>query len=243
VLFLISGFFMYREQNILVVIPARGGSKRIPQKNIIHLSGKPMIAWTIEAAKKSQYVDTVLVSTDCEVIKKVAQEYGAEVPFMRLDAADDYSPVSEATLSALLQSEEYYGAYDIVVQLMANCPLRGVKEIDTAIESFYENEQESQISFFKYGWMNPWWAHTINNNVPSALFKQAGKKRSQDLNDLFCPTGAIWICKSEILKKYKTFYSPNYRANTINWISAMDIDDYDDLKMAEALFNIRNGEL
>lgn len=233
---------MYKEKKILAIIPARGGSKRIPKKNIVPLAGKPMIAWTIEAAKASQYIDTVLVSTDCNDVKKVALDYKAEVPFMRLNAADDYSPVSEATLSALLQSEEYYGAYDIVVQLMANCPLRGVKEIDNAIESFFENKQESQVSFFKYGWMNPWWAHTINDGTPSALFKDVGQKRSQDLEKLYCPTGSIWISQSKVLKNYKTFYSPNYRAQEINWIAAMDIDDYEDLKMAEALFNL-NGNI
>ena len=234
---------MYKGKKILAVIPARGGSKRILQKNIVPVSGKPMIAWTIEAAKKSQYVDTILVSTDCEVIKKVALEHGAEVPFMRLDAADDYSPVSEATLSSLYQSEEYYGPYETVLQLMPNCPLRGVRDIDSALEAFFENNQESQISFFKYGWMNPWWAHTVENGFPTALFKQAVINRSQDLKDLYCPTGAVWISQSKILKRCKTFYSPNYQAQIMNWIPAIDIDDYDDLEMAQALFNIREGDL
>ena len=229
---------MNKEKRIIAIIPARGGSKRIPQKNITPIAGKPMIAWTIEAANASQYIDTVLVSTDCDVIKKVALEYKAEVPFLRNHAFDDFSPVSEATLSALLQAEKYYGPYDIVIQLMANCPLRGVNEIDSAIESFFESEHESQISFFKFGWMNPWWAHTINQGIPSALFKDAGHKRSQDLDDLYCPTGAIWICQSEVLKRDKTFYSANYRAHKMNWVSAMDIDDYEDLKMAEALFKV-----
>ena len=232
---------MYKGKKVIAIIPARGGSKRIPQKNIIPLAGKEMIGWTIGEAKASQYIDTLLVSTDCSRVKEVALNYKADVPFMRVDAADDYAPVSEATLSALLQAEDHYGDYDIVIQLMANCPLRKVEDIDKGIECFFEKNQESQISFFKFGWMNPWWAHTINVGVPSALFKQVGQKRSQDLEELYCPTGAIWICHTEVLKKYKTFYTPNYSAQEIDWVSAMDIDDYRDLEMAKALFKIREG--
>ena len=230
---------MYKNKKIIAIIPARGGSKRIPKKNILPFSGKPMISWTIDAAKSSKYVDTVLVSTDCNDIKDVALKFQAEVPFMREDSFDDYSPISEATLSALIQSENYYGAFDIVIQLMANCPLRDSTEIDDSIESFIKNEQESQVSFFKYGWMNPWWAHTLENNKPVSLFPDKKKNRSQDLKELFCPSGAIWITKPDYLKKYRTFYSPKYSANVLNWKSAIDIDDYEDLEMANFLFKYK----
>lgn len=93
-------------KKIIAVIPARGGSKRIPKKNIVNLNGKPMIAWTIEAALKSKYIDEVLVSTDDEEIAEIGKDYGAKVPFLRNANADDHSPISLATVRALKQWEE-----------------------------------------------------------------------------------------------------------------------------------------
>ncbi len=230
---------MFLDKKVLAIIPARGGSKRIPKKNIIPLGGKPMIHWTIEAAKSCSYIDRVLVSTDCIEIKQISEEAGIKVPFLRETAADDVSPVSEATLVALQQAEERWGEFDIVIQLMANCPFRGGDVISEGIEQFFSDNRASQISYFKYGWMNPWWAHTIEHNQPTALFPEKLKKRSQDLEDLFCPTGAIWISEVSTLKQYKTFYSPEFCTYVIDWISALDIDDDDDLLMAQAVLNLR----
>ena len=230
---------MFDNKKVLAIIPARGGSKRIPKKNIIPLAGKPMINWTIEAALACPYIDRVLVSTDSHEIKQVAEKAGAEVPFLRVDAADDITPISIATLSALEQAEEFWGRFDIVIQLMANCPLRDTLIITEAIEKFNSDDRVSQISFFKYGWMNPWWAHKIKDDSPFPMFDEALNKRSQDLEDLYCPTGSIWISSTERLAEFRTFYSPGYRSFVIDWVSALDIDDKDDLLMAEALFTKR----
>lgn len=228
------------KQNITAIIPARGGSKRIPQKNIIPIGGKPMIAWTIEAALKSKYINKVIVSTDDKEIASVAIEYGAEVPFFRDKNADDHAPISLATITTINQMTSFgMESPDIVVQLMANCPIRGTKEIDGAIENFINTNSKFQISSFKYGWMNPWWAHTINkSNIAKPLFTDEQRlKRSQDLEDLYCPTGAIWIAKTNSLLVSKTFYGENYKFFPMNWISAIDIDDYEDLEMANFFIN------
>ena len=223
------------DRKIIAVIPARGGSKRIPKKNIIDLNGKPMIGWTIEAALNSNYIDEVLVSTDDEDIATIAKEFGAKVPFLRDCNSDDYSPISLATIKALHQWElDDLGKHDIVVQLMANCPLRNSENIDDAIRNFINNDIEFQLSCFKYGWMNPWWAHTMNKSgLAKPLFDDSIRvKRSQDLEELYCPTGAIWIAKTESLIKNKTFYGDKFKFFPMNWIKAIDIDDYDDLEMA-----------
>ena len=224
---------MSGKPRIIAVIPARGGSKRIPKKNIISFAGKPMIAWTIEAAKACHLIDTVLVSTDCPQIQAVSKEYGASVPFLRADKADHMSPVSEATLTSLYQAEEEWGEFDIVVQLMPNCPLRNSDTINDALTTFINEDRSSQISFFKYGWMNPWWAHKLDiEGAPKPLFEKEIKARSQDLDDLYCPTGSIWISRTSTLKQHRTFYSPDMKAKVLDWIAAIDIDDYEDLKMA-----------
>lgn len=225
--------------NSIAIIPARGGSKRIPNKNIIDFQGKPMIAWTIEAARMSGCFDRILVSTDDQAIAKVSVEYGAEVPFLRGSHADDHSPVSEATATALQQAIDYWREdYSWAVQLMANCPLRSATDIKQAVERCSSRGREFQISCFKYGWMNPWWAATLDSDgQPKKLFPEAAKKRSQDLPDLYCPTGAIWIAKADKLLEQKTYYGQGHVFEPISWVSAVDIDDYDDLMFANSVFN------
>lgn len=224
-------------KRIIAIIPARGGSKRIPGKNVFDFDGQPMIAWTINAAKQSGLFDRVLVSTDDSKIAELSIRHGAEVPFLRKDFADDYSTVSEATASALQQATDYWKEeYSIVVQLMANCPLRTSLDIKSALSSFEKCNRSSQISCFEYGWMNPWWAAKINElGQPTNIFPEASGKRSQDLPKLYCPTGAIWISTSEALLKHKSFYSPGYVFEPISLESAVDIDDYEDLRFAKAL--------
>lgn len=226
--------------NIVAIIPARGGSKRIPKKNIIDLGGKPMIAWTIEAALKSTYISTVVVSTDDEEIAAISRAHGAYVPFLRNGNADDHSPVSLATIRTLNQLDEInFKKPDITVQLMANCPLRSYININQSIKRFVTEDYDFQISCFKYGWMNPWWAYTIDNkNNPTPIFKDEDRvQRSQDLPELYCPTGAIWVAKTAELLKAETFYGPGHKFFELPWTNAIDIDDYDDLKMTKILMS------
>ncbi len=227
----------------VAVIPARGGSKRIPRKNILDFHGKPMIAWTIEAAVASGCFDRVLVSTDDQEIASVAERCGAPVPFLRDGFADDQSPVSLATVAALDQLERELGeTYDVVVQLMANCPIRNAEDIQAALTQFDERQASSQISCFRFGWMNPWWASRIDEaGRPSPLFPTESTARSQDLPPLYCPTGAIWIARVGALREARSFYTPDRLFFPISWESAVDIDDMEDFKMAEAVHLLRAG--
>ena len=141
----------------IAIILARGGSKRLPGKNILDFHGKPMLAWTIEAALQSAQYKHVLVSTDDSEIAAIARSFGAQVPFLRDSAADDITPSSEATLAALGQAEQHWGEqFDVVSQLMANCPLRDAEDITAAVQNFINQSAESQICSFRFGWMNPW---------------------------------------------------------------------------------------
>lgn len=225
---------------VIAVIPARGGSKRIPQKNIIDFMGKPIIAWTIEAAQKSKLFDRIIVSTDSSEIANVAKNYGLDMPFLRNEKSDDMSTVTEATIVAIHQAETYYNEkYDVVIQLMANAPTRDENDIIDHYKNFVESKKTFQISSFKFGWMNPWWAFKINKNGSHEwMLEQGIGKRSQDLEELFCPTGAIWIAKVEALKKIGTFYGPEYSFCEINWKHAVDIDNFEDLEFAKAVFSL-----
>jgi CMP-N-acetylneuraminic acid synthetase len=227
--------------DMIAVIPARGGSKRIPRKNIVEFAGKPMIAWTIEAARECDLFARVLVSTDDAEIASIARSCSAEVPFMRDEAAGDDAAVTPATLAALRQAEAHWNeSYATVVQLMPNCPLRGRDEIVEAVERFRANGAPFLVSCFRYGWMNPWWAHRIDaSGRGEPLFKDALKSRSQDLETLYCPTGAVWIADVAALRESKTFYGPGQIFHPIEWAAAIDIDDEDDLAMARAAHLIR----
>lgn len=226
----------------IAIIPARGGSKRIPRKNIVDFFGKPMIAWTIDAAQKSGYFEHVLVSTDDEEIALVARNHGASVPFLRTECADDHSPVSQATLASLKQAEVFWEtSFDTVVQLMPNCPIRTAGDITQAVEAFKRKQAEFQISCFKFGWMNPWWAVRLNEQGQGEkLFAEAASSRSQDLPELYCPTGAIWLAQAAALKKTGTFYGAGHVFDPMHWASAVDIDDYEDMEMAKAIWIMRN---
>lgn len=230
---------------IIAVIPARGGSKRIPKKNTIEFMGKPMMAWTIESALKSNLFDRIILSTDDPEMAEVGKSFGLEVPFLRIDKNDDISPVSEATIAAVKQAEEYYNEkYDIVVQLMANAPLRNEHDILEHVNHFKDNDNTFQISSFKFGWMNPWWAVKVNKRgTPEWIHPEAMTSRSQDLANLYCPTGVIWIAKVEELKQSNTFYGPSYKFHEINWKNAVDIDDYEDLDFAKAIYILENNKL
>ena len=220
------------------IILARGGSKRLPGKNIHEIHGKHMLGWTVEAALQSGQYKRVLVSTDDPEIAEIGRSFGAEAPFLRDAATGDLARSSEATLAALAQAEHHWNEqYDYVSQLMANCPLRDEVNISAAVANFINHKAEAQISCFQFGWMNPWWAVKLDaQKRPEYLFPEARATRSQDLPPLYCPTGAIWIAKSSVLKEEKTFYAKNCIFHPMDWMSAMDIDDTGDLEMAKALF-------
>lgn len=222
----------------IAIILARGGSKRLPRKNMLDFFGKPMLAWTVEAALHSGQFDRVLVSTDDREIAEIGRSFGAEAPFLRETAVDDLATSSEATLAALKQAEEYWGEqYDVVSQLMANCPLRDAKDIKATVQNFMDQGAESQISCFRFGWMNPWWAAKINQqNVPEYLFPKARSSRSQDLPPLYCLSGAIWVSRTAVLRSEKTFYARNHVLYPLSLISAVDIDDESDMEMAKLYF-------
>lgn len=229
----------------IAIILARGGSKRLPHKNVLPLGGRPMLAWSVGAAIDAACFDRVLVSTDDAEIAAAASEAGAEVPFLRNVAADDQAPSSAATRVALLQSEAHWGErYDTVAQLMANCPLRSARDIRDAMRAFETGTAPAQISAFRFGWMNPWWAARLRaDGQPDWLFPEAHSARSQDLSPLYCPSGALWLARRDAFLAGGSFYLPGHTLHPMDWMSAMDIDDEADLAMAEACVALRlNGE-
>jgi len=138
---------MHKDSKILAVIPARGGSKGIPKKNIKLLGGKPLIVWSIEAAKKSRFIDRVIVSTDNEEIAEVARNVGAEVPFMRpAEISQDLTPDTPVFEHALLWLKEHDNFVpEFIVHLRPTGPLHTPEEIDEAIEMLAANPEADSV--------------------------------------------------------------------------------------------------
>lgn len=219
----------------LAVIPARGGSRRVPGKNIRDLLGRPAIAYTIEAALECGLFERVVVTTDSDAIAAVARSCGAEVPFLRDAAlADDQTPVSAATVDALQRLGA--DAFEHVAQLMPNCPLRTADDIRSSHGEFVACGAPAQLSVARFGFQNPWWAVRRDPRgglVP--LFSDRITARSQDLPVLFCPTGAVWWAQTPALLRARTFHLPGRTGWELPWQRAMDIDTEDDWQMAEHL--------
>lgn len=228
----------------LAVIPARGGSKRVPKKNIRSLRGRPLLAYTIEAAVTSKLFEQVVVSTDSPDIAEIAQRCGAWVPFIReASLADDMTPVSEVTADVLEKLDSSGRQYRDICQLMPNCPLRIASDIADSYRQFIETGSQSQISVVRYGWQNPWWAmQQDSNHVLDPIFKDSMTARSQDLPELYCPTGAIWWMKADLLRQERNFHIPGRTGWEIPWQRGLDIDTQDDWDLAEALFHLGFGK-
>lgn len=221
----------------IAVIPARGGSKRIPRKNIVDFGGRPMIAWTIEAALESGCFDRVLVSTDDNEIAEVACRNGAEVPFLRDHDLDDHAQVSSATIGAVRRAMDHYGEeYGMVAQLMASCPLRTAQDIHAGISWFESSGVSFLVSASRFGWPNPWWAATLDEaGHPTHVFDIAVGGRSQDLPPLYCASGALWLGLWPRLEEEGTFFGRGHIYFPMTWTAAVDIDDFADLEFATAI--------
>jgi N-acylneuraminate cytidylyltransferase len=228
------------KRTCIAIIPARGGSKRVPRKNVKKMMGKPLIAYTIEAAAQSNLFTRIVVSTDCREIADTAQRFGAEVPFLRdSNLADDITPVSAATIDTLCKLDPSGDKYSFVCQLMANCPLKTSEDIVDSHQQFIDTGANSQLSVVRYGWQNPWWAMRRDKAYRlDPLFTEAMTKRSQDLPDLFCPTGAIWWAQAEVLRREGTYHTVDKTGWEIPWQRGLDIDTEDDWAMAEVLLQL-----
>lgn len=223
----------------IAIIPARSGSKRVLDKNIIELNDKPMIAYTIEAALNSGVFDEVIVSTDCEKYAEISRKYGASVPFLRDDCNDDYSSVEQVMLYVLNTLESKFGhTYDNFALLQPSCPLRNDDVIKNVYENFLQTDSPTLLTCFQFGFMNPWWAFKLQNGEADFILKGRIDSRSQDNEQLYCPSGAVGFAKVKNYKKEPTFYGNGHKFFPIDWKYAVDIDNYEDIEIAQAVMSM-----
>ena len=191
--------------SLLALIPARGGSKGIPRKNIRELCGKPLIAWSIEAAQKASSVDQIVVSTDDEEIADIARSYGAEVPFLRpAELARDDTPGIAVVHHALKQ----FPAVKQILLLQPTSPLRSAEDIDGIVNMFRKQQNPSAISICESP-KHPNWMLSCGEDGKLSPFMDAPiATRRQDLPKVYVVNGALYLAKTEWLRQACSFLSP-----------------------------------
>ncbi|MDN5114350.1 cytidylyltransferase domain-containing protein [Aliarcobacter butzleri] len=218
-------------KKILAIIPARGGSKGLPRKNIIDLAGKPLIAWTIEASLGSKYITKTIVSSDSDEILEVARRYGSVILKRPDEFATDTSS-SEVVVKHAIESIEE--KFDYVVLLQPTSPLRDTVDIDDAFEKLFSLDATALISVCKYdnkilkafkenelGYIEG----VSNNKYPFM--------RRQDLPKTYMSNGAIYIIKVDDFFKNNSFFTDKTISFIMDEVKSMDIDVRDDLKKVE----------
>lgn len=235
---------MIEHKRIISIIPARGGSKGVPRKNIKQLLGKPLIAWTIEVAKSSKYIDRVVVSTDDEEIAEKSKKYGAEVPFLRPnELATDDAKTIDVILHALnwLKTREDY--YDFLVLLEPTSPLRDVEDIDKCIEMLIGTPKaEAIVGIAKLESTHPEFNVVINDE--GFIRKPDGATnfevlRRQDLEDIYFFEGSVYISKVEALKQKRTFYHKSTLCYVVPKYKSLEVDELCDFICIEALMKAK----
>ncbi len=225
---------------MIALVPARGGSKGLPRKNIKLLCGKPLIAYTIETALNSKNIEEVIISTDDNEIEKTAIKYGAVCPFKRpKHLAGDKSLAIDTYLYTIerLNSEYKYSIKEFCV-LLPTSPLRNSNDIDNAIKLFKSKNADSVISFTNAPHPLSWYKFVDQDNKISPVFNEEIKNR-QDEKEAFYPNGAIYVFNYEFLRKKRYYFSSNSYAYIIPMNRSVDIDTIDDFKYAEYLMKQR----
>ena len=222
----------------IAIIPARGGSKGLPKKNIKTLGNKPLIAWTIESALKTEFICKTIVTTDCEEIAKIAKEYGAEVPFIRPEnLSSDTATTADVISHAISAIDE---DFDIIVLLQPTSPFRTELDINNAFEIYKNSSSSSVVSVVKAD-KSPYWyfSRETNSTIKPILSLKEQYSRRQDLPETFLLNGAIYIVNvNEFLSSGKFIFD-----DSLSYLmckqSSIDIDDIMDFKLAQLMLGVK----
>lgn len=220
-------------KSILAIVPARGGSKGILRKNVREIAGKPLIAWTIEEAKQSKYIDRLILSSDDPEIIEVAKRWGCEVPFVRpKELAQDQTSGVDPVLHAI----SVFPQYEYVVLLQPTSPLRSVNDIDSCIEQCIYEKACSCVSVTQPD-KSPYWMYTVdgNNRMTPLINTGSSNKRRQELPEVYALNGAVYVAQSDWLHKSNTFVTKDSIAYCMPKERSLDIDTELDLQFVEYL--------
>lgn len=225
-------------KSVLAVIPARGGSKGVPRKNIRMVAGKPLIAWTIEEARKSSFIDRMILSSEDEEIITVARAWGCEVPFVRPpELARDDTPGIDPVLHAI----KMIPGYDYVVVLQPTSPMRKAADIDGCIEQCVRQGSGACVSVTEAD-KSPYWMFVLDgvNRMRRLIAAEVNISRRQDLPRVYVLNGAVYVAGCDWLLRTGTFLHEETTAFTMDRLNSIDIDSELDIKVCELLLSGRD---
>lgn len=228
---------MINDRSILALIPARAGSKRLPGKNIKLLAGKPLIAWSIEEAKKSKYIDRIVVSTDDQKIAEISRKHGAEIPFLRPEhLARDESKGIDVVLHVIEWMEKTNQPYDLIMLLQPTTPLRKLEDIEQAIKLLFSKNAQAIISVCQ-AQHHPYWANTLPKDgcMKDFIKNDVRDKNRQSLSKFYRLNGVIYLAYCNYIKAGKSFFGNKTYAYVMPAEKSVDIDTELDFKFAEFL--------
>jgi len=228
--------------SVLAIIPARGGSKGIPRKNIKMIADKPLIAWTIEEAKKSKFIDHLITSTEDEEIASIAKSFGCDVPFSRpKELANDDTPGIAPVIHAIETLPQHYS---YVMLLQTTSPLRTVADIDGCLQECVRTKAPSCVSVVQPD-KKPHWMYLRNNDgrLQPLLSEPRFVARRQDLPSVYALNGAIYVATTEWIRETKSFLSNQTVGFIMQKSSSFDIDDEMDFNICDYLLKerMKNG--
>ena len=220
---------------MIAIIPARGGSKGLPGKNVRPLNGKPLIAYAIEAALKAKHIDRVIISTDDEEIARVAVEHGAELPFMRpAELASDTAMAIDNYIYTIGRLEKEGGKpIDAFVVLQPTSPLRIAEDVDGAIEMFEHKGADSVISYCQEAHPVTWHKFLDEEGRFVDIFDSNIKNRQENRVSYY-PNGAVYVFRTAMIRERRYYTSKSY-AYVMPRSRSVDIDFIEDFEYAEFL--------
>ncbi len=226
----------------LAIIPARGGSKRIPRKNIKNFLGKPIIAYSIEAALESKLFDKVMVSTDDKEIADIATKYGAKVPFYRTEkTANDFAGLAEVVTEVLEMYAEQNKTFDNVCCLLATAPFVKPNDLISTYKKLVISNFDSVFPVIRYSFPIQR-AMQFEGEKIKMIWPENMNKRSQDLTPSFHDAGLFYWVKTKVVLTQNKLWTNNTTAIEISEQTAQDIDTCEDWEMAELKYKLINGK-
>ena len=220
----------------LAIITARGGSKRIPKKNIKEFCGKPIIAYSIEAALKSGAFDEVMVSTDSEEIKAVAERYGAKVPFMRSEStSNDFATTADVLEEVLKQYQSQGRYFDSFACIYPTAPFVTAERLTEAVQLL--DDADAVISVVRFSFP-PQRAFVVRDGNVAFQYPEFERARSQDLEPIYHDCGQFYMCKSDMFLEKHSLILPKTKAYELPDEEVQDIDTMSDWEIAEAKYKV-----
>lgn len=223
----------------IAIIPARGGSKRIPRKNIKDFLGKPIIAYSIETALKSKLFDVVMVSTDDEEIAEIAKNYGAEVPFMRsADTSNDFATTADVINEVLSRYQKKGTLFDIVACIYATAPFITIDNLKKGLEAIMVGGLDSAFTCVAFSYPVQRGLVFGDNGFIRMKWPEYKKSRSQDLEKFYHDAGQFYISKVDAFHENNSFWGTRTSAIILEELMVQDLDTLTDWVLAEMKYKL-----